>query len=382
MSETEVVHPRFGRGVVRDSRHAGFELRVEFDDGLTRWVRRDSLIEEPQQPESVPSRADDGAAFDDDRFKHRRMIEAFRLGIVPYDCADEFTFGRDEEVRTVSDWLAEPDESTLVLLGEYGTGKTHLLQYLYGHALKQGFAVAHVEMDPNESPFCKPKLVYSHLVRSLQFYSQRNARRKGFRGFVSEAIRRDLLGSHDYFTHMYGNIEDETLWEWIEGRHSGARPWHPTTAQYSNLPGLYDFTTAANIFCNLLSGLGWAAVNGMGLKGLLLLFDEAETIEQHYYQYQLNKSYNFLRALIRTANNEAELRSAPERVDLDLDSCRMGDGPRIPFLFSECSGLKLVFAFTSLDWNRAYYDWHEGVTRLRIPELENAPQVSLQHLYE
>ena len=121
-------------------------------------------------------------------------------------------------------------------------------------------------------------------------------------------------------------------------------------------------------------------MSGMGLKGLVLLFDEAEAVEQYYYQYQLNKSYNFLRALIRTANNEAELRSAPKQVDLDLESCRMGDGPRIPFLFNEVSGLKLVFAFTSLDWNRADYDWYEGVTRLRIPELENAPQVSLQHL--
>lgn len=39
MSERVVNHPKYGRGVVQESRYRGFELRVEFDDGVTRWVR-------------------------------------------------------------------------------------------------------------------------------------------------------------------------------------------------------------------------------------------------------------------------------------------------------------------------------------------------------
>ena len=90
----------------------------------------------------------------------------------------------------------------------------------------------------------------------------------------------------------FTNIED--LWDWIEARESRAKPW----GFFSLLPGLYDYSTAANIYCYLLSSLGWASREVLGLKGLLLVFDEAETVEMNFYSQQAQNSRNFLRSLI------------------------------------------------------------------------------------
>ena len=41
----EPHHSKYGQGVVKNSRHKGFELQVTFEDGLIRWVRSDELTE-------------------------------------------------------------------------------------------------------------------------------------------------------------------------------------------------------------------------------------------------------------------------------------------------------------------------------------------------
>ena len=176
----KVNHPKYGDGVVKRTRHKGFELQVEFESGLTLWIRQDKLkfIDEEATP---PFKEDDWVNHptfglgrvisiepyiyqdentflvevdfkeagpitlvqsiaklekvveeeataqvikplsDDPKFKSRRMVEAFRLGIVPYDCVEEFTFGRDKEIKQINEWLDDPNEGTMLIIGEYGT---------------------------------------------------------------------------------------------------------------------------------------------------------------------------------------------------------------------------------------------------------------------
>jgi len=348
-----VIHPRYGRGVVKQTRHKDFKLLVAFDDGIPRWVRMDELAEKgilsstsyvtTVTPNTLP-------AFSDERFKSRRMIEAFRLGIVPYDCIEEFTFGREKETDILMDWLNNSEESTLLVIGEYGTGKSHLLHYTYGRALQSGFAVAYIEMDPNESPFYKPKQVYSHFVRTLRFRFVQDNQLKGFRDFLKAAIDRGSFENHIYFRHLIGKMSDENLWDWIEASESSIRPWDTDfrNLNYFSLPGLYDYSTAANIYCYLLSALGWAAKEILGLKGLLLIFDEAEVVNR-VFSYQIDKGYNFMNALISVANNDSQLLRKPNGISgIGFDYCRTGEGPNIPFIYKQPSGLKLLFAFTNL----------------------------------
>ncbi len=383
MAERQVYHPKYGHGVVKKIRNKGFELYVTFEDGLPRWVRLDELPENEITPVTGPP-GPPIPILSDERLKSRRMIEAFRLGIVPYDSVDEFTFGRDKETNKIMSWLNSNDESILLIIGEYGTGKTHLLHYAIGNAIQNGFAVAWVEMDPNESPFHKPKRVYNHLIKNFKYLDKQTGQLKSFRDFMKRAFAKGVFKDHIYFKHLIEH-NGEIFWEWVEGADSIPRPieweenyWGYRVNRYQFLPGLYDYSTAANIYCYLLSSLGWAAKLVFGLEGLLLVFDEAETVSMTNYPYQDTKAKNYLRALVRTASSEERLLGKPR--ESGFDYCGVGVGPSVPFLYKSPSGLKLLFAFTSLDWNYEYV-W-DGSSR-RVPiikEMDKMQRISLEPL--
>jgi len=219
-----VKHPKYGLGVVKQSRYKGLELRVEFQDGLTRWVRFDEVESVPPTP-PMPPPVTPSPPSPNEAFKFRRMIEAFRLGIVPHDCIEDFTFGRQAEAEVLRDWLNKQEESTLLVIGEYGTGKTHPLHYAYSYALREGFAVAYIEMDPHEAPFHKPKCVYSRLIRTFRYSSQKTRQEKRFRDLLGEVLAKGFFKDHIYFSNLIGETSDETLWDWIEALESIVRPY-------------------------------------------------------------------------------------------------------------------------------------------------------------
>lgn len=401
----KVKHSKFGYGEIIQIRNKGFELQVKFEDGLTRWIRYDELrlIEEIK----ITSELKEGSEINHSSygkgrivsikpqingpdnsylitvdfenigykyliyhnkkrekvseekpsdlekkrdFKSRRIIEAFRLGIVPYDYVDEFTFGRDNETKNLSEWMNDSKQNIMCLIGEYGTGKTHLIHYLNGFALKNDYAVSWIEMDPNEVPFHKPKKVYSNIIKNFKYRSKQNNQVKGFRDFLYECLKKGAFKDHIYFKYFFEFGEKEIFWEWIEGKETVLRPFENSINEYGYnenkykfVPGLYNYSNTVNIYCYLLSSLGWAAKEVLGLKGLLLSFDEAETIIINYYNYQLKEGKNFLDALIRIGNNDSNLLNRPNFSNLEY--CCMGISQKIPFLYKIPSGLKILFAF-------------------------------------
>lgn len=361
-----VAHSLHGKGTIRASRHKGLEVLVAFEDGLSRWVRSDELQSELSTDSASPFRAA-SEDLSEGQFKARRMVEAFRLGIVPHDCVEEFTFGRAEELRRIRGWLNDTSEPTFLVIGEYGSGKTHMLRFAYEHAMRAGFAAAYVSMDPDESPFFKPKRVYARLIQGLRYHDHKTGLVGGFREFLKSCLRTQVFDQHPYFTHLREGLHDEALWDWISGREVAIRPWSSSTGRVNRrVPGLYDYASSANIYCYLLSSLGWAAREVMGLKGLVLLFDEAEAIDRYFYKYQPKQGRNFLSALIRTAGDDKSLLQHPSSSDLEY--CRIGSSAVIPFLYRAPCSLKLIFSLT------------HGYTVARLPELATPPGIELESL--
>ncbi|MGC9078472.1 MAG: BREX system ATP-binding domain-containing protein [Candidatus Kapaibacteriota bacterium] len=421
MIDTKVIHPKFGKGKVIQTRHKEFELLVEFDIGFTRWVRKSDvkpietslsfkigdlvkhptlgvgeiisikpIIDEGQQTylievnfnnlgpvvlnqnkeklEKVAQKKELTLHYEiiedltfveenfhenkTEKFTARRMIESFRLGIVPFDCVGEFTFGREKEMQRIEKWLNALESNTLFLVGEYGTGKTHLIQYALYYALKNEFAVAWVEIDPNETPFFKPKRVYNRLIKNFKYYSKLDCKIKGFRDFLEESIRKGIFKDNYYLKYFYNYAHLEEFWDWIEAN-SGIKPqeqtnvnWSIANNPYKFVPGLYDYSNTANIYCYILSSLGWAAKEVFGLKGLLLVFDEAESVNNYLYNYQLEKAENFLSGLAKIAFNDENYLDGISKSEY----CKVGKSFKIPFLYRTPSGVKLLFAFTSLEF--------------------------------
>ncbi len=387
-----VRHSVYGEGIVMEAKNGGQEVHIQFSrSGEFKWVKVSELdnrkatdylnllnkdderqvrrsrnvastnvstvprIEIPADNHYLINRS--RKLSSDPSFIARRMIEAFRVGIAPPDRITDFTFGREQEIRSMSAWLGQMDNNIMLMVGDYGMGKTHLIQYIYRKALDDGFAVAKVDADPNESPFFRPKRIYSSLLASFQYRHPGSDTIKGFDYFLQSVLETGAFKDHNYLQHVYW--QSPATWHWIKAVERSVRP---DGDLYKELPGLHDHQTAANIFTYLLSTFGWAAKRLMGLKGLILIFDEAESM--HILDgYQYEKGMNFFRALVNTSLNNKLLLKRPYEIQ---GLTHGGHSSDVPFLYKSDSGLKLVFAFTRLWWDHA------------LPELNNAARLTLE----
>lgn len=387
MPDQVIHHPKYGRGVVKGQMHRGLDLYVAFGDGFHRWIRATELtlsspaqlvvktpphaVILPQQPLVSPPPLKiaiatirptplsllphDQPVEEDSPFHSRRIVEAFRMGIVPDDCVASMTAGRDDEVERLQQWLMQNKGSAL-LVGDYGSGKSHLLRYLSLQALEQHYAVAWVQMEPNETPLYKPKRIYHDVAESLQYRLPGQTKLLGFRDLVRSSLENGALRDHEYFKHLLDESAsdvqyEDMFWEWIEASEDVVRPidwqedpWGYRYNRFQYVPPMYGHTTAANIICYLLSGLAWAATHALGLKGVLVCIDEAESIDVSASQTQVDRGRNFLQGLVRVTNDDERMLGSPFHSDLVYSGT--GIGPRIPFIYRKECGLRLVFGFT------------------------------------
>jgi len=350
MAEERVSHRKWGIGAIKLTRHGRYELYVEFETGL-RWVKIDEVVPlaEFLPPSVTESLADLIAPDTLEEFSHRRIIEALRMGVVPADSVESFTLGRENEAKQLSSWLLNDESGSGIILGEYGSGKSHFLNYAFSIALKKGFAVARVDLEPNGLPLHKPKRVYAKLINTLR-YNSRGAI-KGFRDFLRDVLDEKALLDHEYFRYVANGRDNENVWSWIEAAEALAKPLDRIPRSKDGpLPGLYDYAIAANIYCYILSSLSWAAKEVLKLKGILLLFDEAETVDNFTNTYQDSRAHNFLRALILTSANHPHLIRRPQRAGeyryAGLEYSVSGIARGIPFIYRIPTSLKILFAFT------------------------------------
>ena len=349
-----IEHVIYGKGEVIERRYRGFELRVKFNNWLLRWVRREEvrfLTETPvlSKPEVLKRRI-----MPKEQYKARQMIEAFRLGIVPHEHVEEFTFGRDVEIEGIKNRLNQAKEGSQVLIGGYGSGKTHLLEHIYATALKNNWAVSLVELSANELPFYKPKRIYEAIINSFRF--QKEGHQYDFREFMRSIARTEdsyKLEEHLYLGEIIRKLrsgeDKEYLWEWIEG--------YPSWGYLGGYPRMYDKATCANIYCYILSGIGWAARNIIGLDGFVILLDEAESVEPYWFSYyQNNKVWNFLKGFVSMTNNDERLRREVNENNFYKHKIYRGywghetklqycGYSRLPFLWENPSGVETIFAF-------------------------------------
>uniref|UniRef100_A0A7V0Z4I2 ATP-binding protein n=1 Tax=candidate division WOR-3 bacterium TaxID=2052148 RepID=A0A7V0Z4I2_UNCW3 len=302
-----VFHNIFGEGIVLETRWDGIESRVKFRSGLCLWLPTKWLktlqIEEKEL----------------DIISSRRLVEAFRLGVVPHQDIESFTFGRAYEIdlfQKALDNLKNGNGGVFLIEGEYGSGKTHLAEYLRHLSLKQGFATAYCELHILETPPYRPKKIYHELVYSLRYI--KDGCERGYRDLLRDGSGIGM-SDHCFLTPVLKRIKDmeegdlhsEVFWQWIEGESTKEyaidreSPFRIRGGQH--IPALYDFSTAADFYNYILSGLSYIARN-LGLGGLVLIIDEFEVIN-HIWEYHLQeRGKAFLEGLIRVALNDEEMK--------------------------------------------------------------------------
>jgi hypothetical protein len=354
-----VRHRVWGSGYVVAAEHGGYYLQVRFDDGSIRRVRASEVEASggaPARQRRLAQRSDSVTPdpMSGRASRRRRLVEALRLGIVPRDEVPVFTFGRATEEAALKKWLRS-DTPVLVVAGEYGSGKSHFLEYACYTAEQLGYAVANVELDPADTALSQPKRIYAQAMRSLRWLDH-GVERDGCA--LAQTLWPDLASS----PLLRGvSTESEEFWDWL----LGADVTIETNRSVRQLPA---DATAGNVYTHLLSAFGHTMAVRLGRPGLLIAFDEAESIHQERTSYRHHHAWQFVRALVQVASSDTSLLEPPNP-DLDLTYSRRGLARFVPFLFASPAHLKLLFAVTPdlLEWHSPLSDYERIVLDL-LPE--------------
>ena len=270
-------------------------------------------------------------------------LEAMRLGVVPEADLSGYTVGRERELSLVDQDLqaAHREGAIRAFLGQYGAGKTHLLELIREEALSQNFVVARVMLNPEETAPSHPKRVYRELVRSLEYPGHRSGTGLGLKPLLQAASENDEAlqafqvhgmgktreglheGAHLYLTpalryfrslelglkngnrRLRKDVDDDErhygltlLMNWLEG--------HPTISnteiddelrdiigRQGRIYSMQDYRPWARIYGYILSGLASLAKRA-GFAGIAVLIDEAE-----FYSLLSSQNREYARILFK-----------------------------------------------------------------------------------
>ncbi len=339
-----IRHPDWGAGKVLGLVRGGRVLKVEFDEmtGVPWEIPREELENNKIPLEAGGERA---AAASKDRRKAgaihapkvnedavspslqnsvaaRQAIEALRLGVVPTSHLDTYTVGRDIELAVIYLDLesATRDGGFRVVLGDYGTGKTHFLEMAELLALEEGFLATRATLDSREVLPNKPRRIFHQLARGLRYPDDPNFEPRGLKPLLEKAavdvslIRRwsdrnhpdyhPYLGPALFYMAVMPAIEKnddllDRLLDWIEGSEVASnveleKKLRRTSAARTRLFALKDFRTVTHLYTLILGGIAELA-RQVGYKGLAIMVDEAE-----FYSVLRGQDRTFADILFRT----------------------------------------------------------------------------------
>lgn len=363
----EVHHPVHGPGRIRALLDGGRRWRVVFASapGLPRTLPADELSS--VHAESLPVLRIDAPAP-----ALRQALEALRLGVVPIEGIEALTVGRDAEIARIRE-MVDGARGLLLLSGAYGSGKTHLIEIAEARALAANLLVARATFDPEETPPSHPLRLYRALLQGLRYPDGPG------RGLVPLLER--LVGSRDHVTpgtRAYHRYFSPVLWalahhpmdadlddllSFVQGQLTQAnddanRALAQVGWKGSRLLALPDYRTFGQIMGYLLGGIAcWA--RDAGYRGLLVLLDEAEYLDQ-LEATSRDMATNVLRYLAMGTLDRTSLAFAPEAVYRGGQDVHR----QIPAVFAPDQPLAALCAFTP----------HPAITRV-LQDLVSDPRV-------
>jgi hypothetical protein len=229
-----------------------------------------------------------------DRLTARRALEALRFGVVPTVAIEDVTSLRGPLLSTCRQ-LVGPHAfglRGLVVEGEYGYGKTHVLRYLQERALKRGYATSFVEIDDplRASRFHR---LYGATVGNTRVKDYPGS--VGFRPLLWHLFNDDARSSslakgatrwplntalrilrRCFSEREHLDAVEDNIWAWISGAPITATMVRGSMLRTGESPPstikLYDvdFQRVLTQWTQLLTHLGY--------KGWLLLLDEVENV--------------------------------------------------------------------------------------------------------
>ena len=358
MIGASVEHPQYGNGRVVAQYRNGAEWMVRFDSGLRfRRPRQEFNGQRPQEsfvsaenpPRCVPM------PMAPDRWQARHLIESLRVGVAPAQRIRDLTIGLEAERKSLMQGLNQAHSeggAARAVLGEYGYGKSHIIELTTQEALDCNFLVAATSLDLQELPPHRAFDIYGSLMRNLRYP---RSDERGLGPLLAEIVNAPTLRAR--FSEIAPKANDPLIcglqalseastsykraaWEnWLMGgRKERWMDWAMKRSRPSGFrfPSIYANGNNARQIAYLLTGVSVLA-RLAGYSGLCVLLDEAESYSSLPYSYQRPKASLFFSAMVRAALGDGATRINPAELPQHRFReypIRYGGGQSLFFLFT------------------------------------------------
>lgn len=262
-------------------------------------------------------------------FSSRRAIERLRDGLFDPIAVNRLTMEENQIKKSFYKGLEALEKGKsdhLCLCGPYGQGKSHTLTYLNQQALSQGYATSFVQLDLREIPFYQFSVVYQALMEKLCLPDGAE-----FAAAWKKWGNEDSLGLLSPMPHRFQMILTAMLCknkplpekQKLLKKEKSYRPkefsnWLEKALMGHNLPISYlksilkhrdvegyqkePLICRGNLpYVQMVQALG-NVLKKMGYKGLVLFFDEAESITQGRLKSRA-KGYEILDQFFQSKNS-------------------------------------------------------------------------------
>jgi hypothetical protein len=360
-----VEHPQYGRGQILALYRNGTEWMVRFESGLRFRRPRQEFNGQPPslEPPAMTMAIPAAPPMSRTQFEARQLVEALRIGIAPAQHLQELTIGLSDERASLSTALNRAHQSggaVRAVLGDYGYGKTHIVELAAQQALQRNFLVAATSLDLIELPPHRGIDIYTSLMTHLRYP---DSDERGLQPLLTRAS--DLPPVLEQMQALAATPWDPLLvalqatrntvsarqhrtWElWLAG---GRRDklMGQAAPRGVKFPSIYRSGNNARQLAYLLNGISVLA-RLAGYSGLCLLIDEAECYSL-LRPAQRVKADQFFSALIYSALQTTQSR-------LDPDAFPQHHHREYPLAYHGRQSLFLLFTMTHSDNRMPLEDW-------------------------
>jgi len=205
----------------------------------------------------------------------------------------------------LSSYLQDGGGTYKMVVGDYGSGKSHFLYCLRDRAWSKGFAVAKVDLSPVETPYNDQRLVYAAVARNLIWHEESDeiSDETGLPRFLEGTLERVLGGpptlealTHPNYRGLVDTLEStaidslayraavlayfdalirdfderlDSLTRWLLG--SNTTPDDTKILREVGVTGKISRTNAFRMLRSLVQ-----TIRALSYGGLILLFDEVD----------------------------------------------------------------------------------------------------------
>ncbi len=323
-----VEHPQYGRGQIAAIYRNGTEWMVRFESNLRFRRPRREFSGQQEIPMSLTSSIIPAVApMSHTQFEARQLVEALRMGIAPAQQIQELTIGLVDERTRLTTGLKQAHQqggAAYAVVGDYGFGKSHIVELVAQEALARNFLVAPISLDLLELPAHRAFDIYAALMRTLRYPDNDEP---GLATLLQKArvmptlahqlrdlapVDPDPLAVALAALDSTSSTRGRAAWiAWLMGGRR-VKAMNQSMPRGVKLPSIYKVGNNARQITYLLSGMSVLA-RLAGYNGLCLLIDEAESYSL-LSATQRAKADLFFSALIAATQDEQQTKIQTEQL--------------------------------------------------------------------